>query len=127
MKTIQTLHFGQFQMSSDIMVGEINEGVHFNQELNAIVCDLARSHFGTKRNFAYISHRKYQYSIDPMVHHINKEFSNLKCFALVDPNGIKPTAVIESKFYVKERFRNFYVLEDAIEWVGSVLHQTAQP
>ena len=121
MKT-HRLQFGFFQIHPEFMVGEIFEDIHFNLDLNTVVCDLARSHFGNDTDFGYISHRKYNYSIDPMVHHMNKEFNNLKCFAIVDPNGIRPTAAIESKFFYQDKFKSFYELEDAIEWVKSVLH-----
>jgi hypothetical protein len=116
-----TLNFGLFQIYPEIMVGEIFEDIHFNLDLNTVVCNLARSYFGNDTDFGYISHRKHNYSIDPMVHHMNKEFRNLKCFAIVDPNGIRPSATIESKFFFQDKFKSFYKLEDAIAWVHSVL------
>lgn len=119
---IHKLEFGEFKMYTDIMIGTIYEEVHFDLELNEIVCDLARSYYGDHHNFGYISHRLFNYSIDPMVHHMNKGFENLKCFAVVDPNGIKPAATIESKFYFKDKFYGFDNLEDAIQWTNSILY-----
>ncbi|PRP66872.1 hypothetical protein [Nonlabens agnitus] len=118
---IHELEFGKFSIYPNIMIGEIYEDVHFDLELNKIVCDIARSHFGDTKNFGYISHRLNNYSIDPMVHHLNKDFNNLKCFAVVNPTGIKPAAKIESKFYYKDRFYSFLEMDEAVTWVSHIL------
>lgn len=120
---IYTLHFGKFHFFSNIIFGEINTGVHYNMELNEQVCELAKAHFGDNRSFAYISTRTNDYSVDPLVHHINRYSENLKCVAVVDPNGIKTSAKLESKFYHSNMLDIFYSLDDALKWVNSILHK----
>ncbi|WP_194850566.1 hypothetical protein [Nonlabens antarcticus] len=122
--TIQKLDFGSFQIYPNMIIGEMYPGVHIDKDKNQLILDLIRSNFPGNTPFGYISNRTFNYSIDPMVHHINREFLDLKCFALVDPNGIKPMAAIESKFFNKEYFQTFHSLDDAIEWVKSFLSST---
>jgi len=122
---IRKLHFGQFQIYPNIMIGEIFEGIHFNQLHNDVVWDLALSEYGTDREFGYISNRTQTYSIDPMVHYKNRGFSNLKCMAIVEPNGVKPSTIgIESKFFNKDGLQAFCNIKDAMAWVTTVLQKS---
>ncbi len=121
MKT-HTLDFGTFRFYRNMVVGEFNEGVHVDLRINQLVTDLLNSYFSENQNFGYISNRKYKYSMNPMVHYVNRSFTNLKCFAVVEHNGIPPsTASIESKFFISDRFQTFLSIDDAMTWVDSML------
>jgi len=110
-------------MYDDFIIGEINEGVHVDQEINKVICELAKSYYGNHESYGYISHRINNFSIDPMIHHYNKSINNLKCVSIVDPKGLKIVSNLESKFYYQNRFYGFSDLDKAILWTQTMIRQ----
>ncbi len=117
------LDFGHFKLYQDHILGTIKEGVHFDLELNSILGDNLKEHYGTNNPVAYISNRVNHYSIDPMVHKFNTSYHCLKAIAVVDrPDQILSTTDIESKFFKPQRLKGFKNIEEALNWCRNFLN-----
>lgn len=116
------LDFGHFELHKDYILGTINEGVHFDLELNKILGENLIAHYGTKDPVAYISNRIHHYSVDPMVYKFNSSYDCLKAIAIVEsPEHILKTTDIESRFFKPQRLRAFTDTKDAYNWCQSFL------
>ncbi|AZQ44640.1 hypothetical protein [Nonlabens ponticola] len=110
------LEFGTFLLDDNYVIGEINEGVHVDLQINAIIDNLIREHYGNQP-IGYISRRINDYSVDPLVHQSNLENSIIQTFAVVDGKKEDP-AVYESetRFLDSDQVRFFSKTRQAIAW-----------
>ena len=111
-------HFGNFYFFNDFIIGELNEGIHFDLVKILQVVDKINNYYGENFKLVYIANRINSYSTDPQswpkLQAIGHNF--IVATALVSYNdiGFKVAAVEKqiSKTYLK-RYNN---LNDAIIW-----------
>ncbi|MEO9954724.1 hypothetical protein [Nonlabens sp.] len=116
---ILELGFGKFELHKDIIIGIINEGIHFNMAINSILNDEIIAHYGTEQKLGYISMRENSYSIDPMVHLYNTKHQNLRSISIVESNSqIISSVDLESKFFKPGKLQSFFNKEHAINWTN---------
>jgi len=110
---------GNFYVFKKYVVGEINEGAHFNWPVALEVIEKVYEHFGSRDiKVAYISNRVYSYSLDPQDWiQFYKERHHLEAFAIVAYNKIGLMNVILEKIFSQTRIKKFSSLEDATNWV----------
>lgn len=113
------LGFGTFELHEDFVIGKMNEGIHFNLELNSILGYHLKNHYGEKRKLGYISIRENSYSIDPMVHVYNVKYNNLCSIGIVGKSDLTlGTAKLERKFFKPKKLKSFIDKEDALVWTN---------
>ncbi|QJP34975.1 hypothetical protein F0365_11530 [Nonlabens sp. Ci31] len=123
-KHIKTLDldFGDFELYTDVIIGRIKEGIHFNLELNNMLADAVISYYGENYKLGYISIRENSYSIDPMVHLHNTKHNDLCCISIVETKAQGMSSVpLESKFFKPGKLKSFPNKEEALLWTHKEL------
>ncbi|AGC77724.1 hypothetical protein LX97_02096 [Nonlabens dokdonensis] len=116
------LHFGVFELLPNIVLGKIKEGIHFDQELNAILGEHLIAHYGDNHHLGYVSVRENSYSVDPMVHLFNSRYDKLCCIGIVEnQNSLLSSVALESKFFKKGKLKSFQDSNDALKWTNHQL------
>lgn len=121
------LAFGNFQLFPDVIIGTLNQGIHYDLDCNHILTSLLVTHYGLDHVVGYISVRENDYSVDPMVHLNNKIFENLACIGIVASNNNALSSVaIESRFFKENKLRAFHTDKEALIWTNNqiALHNT---
>lgn len=119
LKDIYTFQDGKLYLYNDIIVGEINEGVHVTAE--TLISFFEFFHENYKIPFGYISYRKNSYSIDPQVYKILPENNLLKGIAVVsDQKFSSLNAYVEKKFY-SGRYELFTTINNAVNWLDTII------
>lgn len=119
MKTLN-LKFGTFELHQDIIIGKINEGIHFDLELNSILGENLISYYGEHQRLGYISIRENSYSVDPMVHLFNTKYHNLCSIGVIEKNELElSTALLESKFFKPGKLKSFIDKDQALVWTNN--------
>jgi hypothetical protein len=114
-----TFENGKLYLYNDLIIGEINEGVH-------VTIDVMLSFFqffleNYKVPFGYISYRKNSYSIDPQVYKMLPKNDLLKGIAVVsDQKFSSLNAHIEKKFF-KGRYELFTTINTAVNWLDKIV------
>lgn len=120
------LPFGTFELYTDIIVGKINDGVHFDLDCNHLLVSTVLEHYGTEHMLAYVSIRDNDYSVDPMVYAHNKMYENLACIGIVEKTKRSVSSVhLESKFFKKDRLKAFSDEEEAFVWSNKIVAASA--
>jgi hypothetical protein len=120
MPKIQKYNFCTLNFYESYMVAVVNKDVHLAPVENQVLIDAANDFYGIKP-FVYITHRKYSYSVDPIVFIKTAKMKSLLGVAVVaDVPVSKGNAEIEKLFYNKP-YEIFSVLEDAIEWAKQLV------
>lgn len=124
MKTVD-LDFGRFEFYPDLVIGTINEGVHFDKKLNETLRNNIVYHYGVHHPIGYISVRENNYSVDPMIHLENKKFDNLCSVAIVENRiyGMSSIA-LEAKFFKPGKLKSFITPEDALIWTNKQIENS---
>ena len=116
-----TLSFCEITVHDDYIYVIMNEGVTVAAQKNDILVTLAATYFA-ERDFIYISHRLYSYSVDPVIYIETAKIPNLKGFVIVNShNSNHNTSQIERLFFNKP----FYVvdtLHEAFALKNDLLH-----
>jgi hypothetical protein len=121
LKTLD-LDFGRFELYPDVIIGRINEGIHFNIELNNMLADAVISHYGENYKLGYISIRENSYSIDPMVHLHNTKHKKLCCISIVETKMLGMSSdTLESKFFKPGKLKSFTNKKEALDWTHKEL------
>jgi hypothetical protein len=117
---ILELSFGTFEFFADIIIGKINDGVHYDAECNDLLVASAIAHYGANHILGYISIRENDYSVDPMIYLNNKLFKDLACISILEKNKATPSTVeIEARFFKEEKFKSFSNAEEALAWTNT--------
>lgn len=111
---------GNFYIFDTFVVGEINEGVHFNWQIAEGVIEKVYEYFGTRDiKVSYISNRVNDYSVHAQDWiQFYKERHHLESFAIVAYSKIGLMNVILEKIFSQTRIKKFENLDKAIEWVS---------
>lgn len=115
--------FGCLTVLDHVIVGEICEGQTVEMNVALKVVEVAHEYFNGEP-WAYISNRKSQYSLNPMIYKTSSIIEdNLRAFAVVSYSPIsKKVAEIERGFkFESYEFDIFETLSEAIDWARACL------
>lgn len=116
------LDVGDFYFYENYMVAEVKEGIAFSFENAAEMLKVAKMHYSNTTPFVYISNRTNSYSFNPTSHFKTAPmFPNLKGFASVTYDPINNEIAEMEQSFLNKPSRNFYNLEDAINWVEEMI------
>lgn len=114
--------FCDMHIYDNYLIVIMNEGITIRPAHNQVLLNVAETYFNSKR-FVYISNRLNSYSVDPSAYFETSKIENLAGFAVVSKDyKVKSNAEIEKLFFDKP-FEVFSTVENAIEWVGSILEK----
>ena len=120
------LGFGTYQLHDNYLISEIGEGVSFGIDEISVVIDLVKQKYSG--NFGYISNRKKDYSVDPIIWPFSAQLANLKVYAIVvngrsrlDALKVEMAYLDESDFPKETKLQVFTQLEEAEAWVRVML------
>jgi len=111
--------FGNFYLFENFVVGEIKEDIVFTWEQHAklIVEEILNLYESNGQDLVYITNRIHSYAVKPSdwLKFYKSDFK-LKAYAIVSytPRGTRNTLL--EKLFIKDRFKNFDNLADAIAW-----------
>ncbi|MGH1388272.1 hypothetical protein [Kordia sp.] len=114
-----TFENGKLYLYNDLIIGEINEGVH-------VTIDVMLSFFqffleNYKVPFGYISYRKNSYSIDPQVYKMLPENKLLKGIAVVSDQKFSSLNAHVEKSFFKGRYELFTTINNAVNWLDKII------
>lgn len=112
--------FCTVEIHENYLLVVMNEGITVKPEHNNVLVHLAQKYY-TNRNFGYITHRLHSYSVDPRVYFETSKIENLSALAVVSNQEISLMNVELEKKFLKKPFHQFNKLEEAINWVESLL------
>ncbi|MCH2193890.1 hypothetical protein [Kordia sp.] len=119
LKDIYTFENGKLYLYNDLIIGEINEGVHVTIDVM-----LSFFHFfleNYKVPFGYISYRKNSYSIDPQVYKILPKNDLLKGIAVVSDQKFSSLNAHVEKSFFEGRYELFTTINAAINWLDKIV------
>lgn len=112
--------FCTIDIYSNYVISRINEGFHLTPDKNRILEDIANDYFKDKP-FVYITHRINSYSVDPSIYLQTSKVKNLAGMAVVAEAPLSKGNAEVEKLFLKKPFEIFTDLNDAIEWVKSLI------
>lgn len=112
--------FCTIDVYNNYVISRINEGFHLTPDKNRVLEDIANDYFNDKP-FAYISHRKHSYSVDPSIYLQTSKIKNLCGMAVVAEAPLSKGNAQVEKLFLNKPFEIFSDLDDAIEWAKSLV------
>ena len=112
--------FCTIDIYSNYVISRINEGFHLTPDKNRVLEDIANDYFKDKP-FVYITHRINSYSVDPSIYLQTSKVKNLAGMAVVAEAPLSKGNAEVEKLFLKKPFEIFTDLNDAIEWVKSLI------
>lgn len=119
-KTSIRFHFGIMDIYSNYVIMVMNEGETVIPEYNDELVKVSETYFKNKP-FAYITHRKYSYAVDPQIYIETSKIENLVAFAVVSKEQLTISNTEVEKLFMKKPVQVFDTLGNAIDWVESVV------
>lgn len=117
-----TFEFGEIRIFKHFVIVVMKEGITVKPEYNDDLMDISKKYF-SNRPFGYITYRKNSYSVDPMVYLKTSTIENLVAFAVVSTDGLKTSNLELEKRFLKKPFKHFENLDDAKDWVNSLIEK----
>jgi len=122
----QDLGFGVYEFHDNYIISEIGEGVSFGIDEISVVIDLVKQRYSG--DFGYISNRKKDYSVNPIIWPFSAQLANLKVYAIVvsarsslDALKLEMAFLEESGFPEGTKLQIFTEIEEAEAWVRATL------
>lgn len=119
------LNIGDFYFFKDIIIAEINEGVHLDiNNCKAII--KITNQFYKGKPFGHISNRVNQYSVSPLDYeNYSNELNSVTCFSTVISNSHfnEMSAEIE-KHFIKKPYNISNNIEDALKWTSEIIKES---
>lgn len=123
---IETHHLkiGTFYFFDNLVIAEINEGMHIDLESSKDFFIIANEFFANGKPFGYISNRINHFSVSPIdFANYSLKLENIKAFCAITYNNYydKMNVEIERRFYTKP----FYCtneIEDAVNWSNNIIN-----
>jgi len=112
--------FCTIDIYSNYVISRINEGFHLTPDKNRVLEEIANDYFKDKP-FVYITHRINSYSVDPSIYLQTSKVKNLAGMAVVAEAPLSKGNAEVEKLFLKKPFEIFTDLNDAIEWVKSLI------
>ncbi|WP_054850800.1 hypothetical protein [Olleya sp. ITB9] len=119
MYTKTKLSFCTLLVSDNVIISEINEGVHMNKKHAIQIIKFVLDVFGD-RPHVYISNRIHSYSVDTIVYSDVSKVKSLVGFAVVSNTLAARNAEIE-RLFLNKPFEIFSKLEEATTWANQIL------
>ncbi|AXO78990.1 hypothetical protein DZC78_00845 [Olleya aquimaris] len=119
MYTKTKLSFCTLLVSDNVIISEINEGVHMNKKHATQIIKFVLDVFGD-RPHVYISNRIHSYSVDTIVYSDVSKVKSLVGFAVVSNTLAARNAEIE-RLFLNKPFEIFSKLEEATTWANQIL------
>lgn len=119
LKDTYTFENGTLYLYDDLIVGEINEGVHVSADVLLSFFQFFMENYNVP--FGYISYRKNSYSIDPQVYKMLPKNNLLKGVAVVSTQKFSSlNALVEKKFF-DGRYELFTTMNAAVNWLDKII------
>lgn len=119
MKRVDLNFGGVFELHSQIIIGKMNEGIHYDIYKNRVFIKLIDRFYGKLKPFSFICIRDSDYSLDPMIHKYNSKYENFCSIAVVERNLMsRSTVQLESVFFKPGKFCKFPSVTEAILWAN---------
>ncbi|MCK0109845.1 hypothetical protein MWU58_11115 [Flavobacteriaceae bacterium S0825] len=112
--------FCTIDIYSNYVISRINEGFHLTPDKNRVLEEIVNDYFKDKP-FVYITHRINSYSVDPSIYLQTSKVKNLAGMAVVAEAPLSKGNAEVEKLFLKKPFEIFTDLNDAIEWVKSLI------
>lgn len=120
---IEKLDFGDLYLYKNYLVAVMHQGVTIKPEHNDILVHLAESHF-KGAPFAYITHRKNSYAVDPSIYYETSKIEKLVAFAVVSQHAMSNQTVAVEQLFLTKPFKLFTELDDAVAWALKKIEET---
>lgn len=115
------LEIGTFKFYKNIMLGEINEGMHVDFNSTLVPIQLCHQIY-KQAPIIYISNRINSYSIDPVsFYEAIQIIPNLIGFAIVTQNQRRQTLACLEKLFMQKPIDVFAEMADAFTWGTNLL------
>ncbi len=113
--------FGNFYISNQFLISELNEGIHFDWNKILQVIDVIYDYFGGYKKIAYISNRIYSYSIEPHLWlKFHEEYDFIIATATVSYNDFNYMNATIEKLFSKSSLKRCSNLDEAIHWIQNL-------
>ena len=113
--------FGNFYISDQILISELNEGIHFDWDKIIQVIDVIYDYFGEFKKIAYISNRIYSYSIEPQLWlKFYEDYNFIVATATVSYSDFNYMNSTIEKLFSKTSLKRCSDLDEAIEWIQNL-------
>jgi hypothetical protein len=113
--------FGNFYISDQILISELNEGIHFDWDKIIQVIDVVYDYFGEFKKIAYISNRIYSYSIEPQLWlKFYEDYNFIVATATVSYSDFNYMNSTIEKLFSKTSLKRCSDLDEAIEWIQNL-------
>uniref|UniRef100_UPI00404B430D hypothetical protein n=1 Tax=Gelidibacter sp. TaxID=2018083 RepID=UPI00404B430D len=113
--------FGNFYISDQILISELNEGIHFDWDKIIQVIDVVYDYFGEFKKIAYISNRIYAYSIEPQLWlKFYEDYNFIVATATVSYSDFNYMNSTIEKLFSKTSLKRCSDLDEAIEWIQNL-------
>lgn len=113
---------GQFFFLKNIVVAEINEGVHMDFQASKEFITLISDFYGTKKPFGYVCNRINNFSISPLdFPKFNKALPNLTIFGIVHNNHFDRMNYEIEKRFCNRPYKSYSDLYSALSQVESFI------
>jgi len=119
LKDIYTFENGKLYLYNDLIIGEINEGVHVTIDVMLSFFHFFLENYNVP--FGYISYRKNSYSIDPQVYKILPKNDLLKGIAVVSDQKFSSLNAHVEKSFFEGRYELFTTINAAINWLDKIV------
>ncbi|WP_298995927.1 hypothetical protein ACOKFD_12945 [Flagellimonas sp. S174] len=123
-REIREYEFGIFYFFDNLVISEINEGVHFDWEMATKAVDAAYEVIGRDNPIAYISNRVNSYSVvaaDWRRFYFNRH--QLDLYSVVGSTQGNFASLVLERMFFRNNIRQFSDLDEAIEWSLSKLEE----
>jgi len=116
------MDYGMYYLCDDFVIGELNEGIHFDTKKTTRIGKKIIDHYGTHPKICLISNRINSYSVDPQNwKHVMEIYPNiLKASCIVSYSKLSQfNADLEKRFFT-DSIMKFDTLDEAIHWAQNL-------
>lgn len=115
---------GTLYFLKDIVVAEINEGIHLNYILAKTLFEAIKLFYQDYESFGYISNRINDYSFSPLeLGKLLGNLPNLKLYSVVSHSKLNTMNANLEKRFCKVQYENFTDVYTAKNWMTSALYK----
>ncbi len=115
------LAFGNYYFCDQLVIGEINEGMHITWSMAKILIQEILKFYGDAAKIAYVANRVNSYSIDPQNWiRLEREYNFLVASAIVIYNNPSYINASLEKNFSHKSMKRCLSLSEAISWVKSL-------
>lgn len=116
---------GEFYFLENIVIAEINDGVHFDFDASLESMELIIDFYGKEEPFGYICNRVNNFSISPLDYpKFNSFLKNLAMYGIVHKNHFDRMNYEIEKRFCRKPYKSFSDLETAFNQVKIFLNET---